>query len=94
MYAPQASFLSKPFGTNVRYAGAYIGYQIAPIVGGGIAPFIAVALLGATGSYWLIAVYMIGLTLISVVSVFLVSETSFAEISGVHGKGDRHLVTD
>jgi hypothetical protein len=50
MYAPQASFLSELFGTRVRYSGASIGYQLAPIVGGGIAPFIAVALLARTGS--------------------------------------------
>lgn len=81
MYAPQASFLSELFGTNVRYSGASIGYQIAPILGGGIAPFIAVALLAKTGSYWPVAVYMIAMALITVVSVYLAAETSFSEIS-------------
>jgi MFS transporter, MHS family, shikimate and dehydroshikimate transport protein len=81
MYAPQASFLSELFGTRVRYSGASIGYQLAPIVGGGIAPFIAVALLARTGSYWPIAIYMIGMALITVVSVYLATETSFGEIS-------------
>ncbi len=94
MYAPQASFLSELFGTNVRYSGASIGYQLAPLVGGGIAPFVAVALLAATGSYWPIGVYMIGMALITVVSVYLASETSFAEISDVQGDRDRELVTD
>jgi MFS transporter, MHS family, shikimate and dehydroshikimate transport protein len=79
MYAPQASFLSELFGTNVRCSGAAIGYQIAPIVGA--APLIGVALLGATGSYWPIAVYMIGMVLMTVVSVFLASKTFFAEIA-------------
>jgi MFS family permease len=94
MYAPQASFLSELFGTNVRYSGASIGYQLAPIVGGGIAPFIAVALLSATGSYWPIAVYMIGMALITVVSVYLASETSFGEITEGHEGRDRQLVTE
>jgi MHS family shikimate/dehydroshikimate transporter-like MFS transporter len=89
MYAPQASFLSELFGTRVRYSGASIGYQLAPIVGGGIAPFIAVALLARTGSYWPIAVYMIGMALITVVSVFLATETSFGEISDVEHEGQR-----
>jgi MFS family permease len=94
MYAPQASFLSELFGTSVRYSGASIGYQLAPIVGGGIAPFIAVALLSATGSYWPIAVYMIGMAAITVFSVYLASETSFAEISETDQGRDRQLVTE
>ena len=89
MYAPQASFLSELFGTRVRYSGASIGYQLAPIVGGGIAPFIAVALLAATGSYWPIAVYMIGMAMITVVSVFLATETSFGEISDAEPEEQR-----
>jgi metabolite-proton symporter len=92
MYAPQASFLSELFGTRVRYSGASIGYQLAPIVGGGIAPFIAVALLAWTGSYWPIAVYMIGMAAITVVSVYLATETSFAEISDVHEEREREVV--
>ena len=94
MYAPQASFLSELFGTRVRYSGASIGYQLAPIVGGGIAPFVAVALLSRTGSYWPIAVYMIGMAFITVVSVFLATETPFAEISEVHEGCERELITE
>jgi MFS transporter, MHS family, shikimate and dehydroshikimate transport protein len=92
MYAPQASFLSELFGTRVRYSGASIGYQLAPIVGGGIAPFIAVALLGSTGSYWPIALYMIGMALITVISVYLASETSFTDITEVDER-ERVFVT-
>ena len=94
MYAPQASFLAELFGTRVRYSGASIGYQLAPIVGGGIAPLIAVALLARTGSYWPIAVYMIGMACITIVSVYLATETSFAEISEVHEEQERELVRD
>src|SRR5215217_7896377 len=94
MYAPQASFLSELFGTRVRYSGASIGYQLAPIVGGGIAPFIAVALLGSTGSYWPIAVYMIGMASITVISVYLASETSFADISDVQEGREQELIME
>ncbi len=35
MYAPQAAFFSELFGTEVRYTGASIGYQLAsPLAGG------------------------------------------------------------
>ena len=48
MYAPQAAFFSELFGTSVRYTGASVGYQLASIFAGALAPIIAVKLL-ATG---------------------------------------------
>ena len=48
MYGPQAAFFSELFGTTVRYSGVSIGYQLASILAGGLAPIIAVALLGAS----------------------------------------------
>ena len=38
MYAPQAAFFSELFGTDVRYTGASIGYQLASPFAGGLAP--------------------------------------------------------
>ena len=40
MYGPQAAFLSELFGTKVRYSGVSIGYQLASIVAGGLAPLV------------------------------------------------------
>ena len=45
MYGPQAAFFSELFGTKVRYSGVSIGYQLASILAGGLAPLIAVELL-------------------------------------------------
>ena len=45
MYAPQAAFFSELFGTSVRYTGASVGYQLASIFAGALAPIIAVKLL-------------------------------------------------
>ena len=75
MYAPEASFFAELFDTRTRYSGASIGYQVAPIVGGGIAPAICTALLAWSGSYWPIALYMIAMGLIGVVSLYLAPET-------------------
>ena len=47
MYAPQAAFFSELFGTSVRYTGASVGYQLASIFAGALAPIIAVKLLGS-----------------------------------------------
>jgi MHS family shikimate/dehydroshikimate transporter-like MFS transporter len=75
MYAPEASFFAELFDTRTRYSGASIGYQIAPVVGGGIAPAICTALLAWSGSYWPIALYMIAMGLIGVVSLYFAPET-------------------
>ena len=76
MYGPQASFFSELFGTRVRYSGASLGYQLASVFAGGLSPLIATALLsGAKGEAWPVSVYMVGLALITIVSVYLSAET-------------------
>lgn len=79
MYGPQAAFFSELFGSRVRYSGASIGYQMASAIAGGFSPLIAVALLAWSGSYWPIALYMIGLCLITLLSVFVAAETFGSE---------------
>ena len=49
MYGPQAAFIAELFSTKLRYSGASMGYQIAGVLGGGIAPLVSIALVGATG---------------------------------------------
>jgi len=44
MYGPQAAFFSELFGTDVRYTGASIGYQLASPLAGGLAADLGVAL--------------------------------------------------
>lgn len=75
MYGPQAAFLSELFGTKVRYSGVSIGYQLASVFAGGLAPVIAVALLTATGSGYAIAVYIAASSLLTVVAVATYGET-------------------
>jgi MHS family shikimate/dehydroshikimate transporter-like MFS transporter len=75
MYAPESSFFAELFDTRTRYSGASIAYQVAPIVGGGIAPAICTALLAWSGSYWPIALYMVAMGLIGVVSLYFAPET-------------------
>jgi MFS family permease len=76
MYGPQAAFYSELFGTRVRYSGASLGYQLASVFSGGLAPLIATALLAANhGSPTLVAVYMAVLALITIVATALAPET-------------------
>jgi metabolite-proton symporter len=77
MYGPQASFFSELFGTNVRYTGASLGYQLASVIGGGLAPLVAAALFAAAGgAWWSVAAYMIGCAAITLCTVFAASETN------------------
>jgi len=81
MYAPQAAFFSELFGTDVRYTGASIGYQLASPLAGGLAPLICTALLNWSGGQpWPVALYLIGLSAITLVSVWLAAETHRAQL--------------
>ncbi len=79
MYAPQAAFFSELFGTSVRYTGASVGYQLASIFAGALAPIIAIKLLGSAseGSANIdnVAIYMTIASVITIVAVLLAKET-------------------
>ena len=82
MYGPQAAFFSELFGTKVRYSGASLGSQLAAPFAGGLAPLIATALLGWSGGQsWPVALYVIGMVLITFCSVFLAVETVHVDLS-------------
>jgi MFS family permease len=77
MYGPQASFFSELFQTRMRYSGASLGYQFASVIAGGLSPMIATALLSWSGGRpWPIALYMLGMAVITLVSVYLAAETA------------------
>ncbi|SDG85827.1 metabolite-proton symporter [Lentzea fradiae] len=80
MYGPQAAFFSELFGTRVRYSGASVGYQLASIAAGALAPLIATALLQAYGSSFPIAVYVVITCVITVVSILFARETRGADL--------------
>jgi MFS family permease len=82
MYGPQAAFFSELFGTNVRYSGASLGSQLAAPFAGGLAPLIATALLGWSGGQpWPVALYMIGMVLVTLSCVYLAAETVRTDLS-------------
>ncbi|WP_019854292.1 MFS transporter [Actinopolyspora mortivallis] len=76
MYGPQAAFMSELFGTRVRYSGASIGYQLASVVAGGLAPTVATGLLAAFDSWVPIAVYLALGAVLTSVAILFASETS------------------
>ena len=70
-YGPQAALIAESFGTNIRYSGAGIGYQLASVIAGGPAPLIAAAILTGTGSSTWISVYILGCCVVSLVALVL-----------------------
>lgn len=81
MYAPQAAFFSELFGTEVRYTGASIGYQLSAPLAGGLAPLISLSLLEwSDGRPWPVAVYMMVLSAITLISVWFADETHRASL--------------
>ncbi|MHA5054979.1 MFS transporter [Streptomyces sp. SD15] len=69
MYGPQAALFAELFTPEMRYTGASLGYQIAAVFGGGLAPFVMVLLLEATDTSMSVSAYIIGLAVIALVSI-------------------------
>ncbi len=84
MYGPQAAFLSELFGTKVRYSGVSIGYQLASVFAGGLAPLIAVALYTSFGTGYAVSVYLAVSALITIVAVASYSETRHRDLAEDH----------
>ena len=80
MYAPQAAFFSELFGTEVRYSGASLGAQLASVLSGGLAPFIATQLLRQYGRGGPIAVYLAGMACVTIVALMAATETARKQI--------------
>ncbi|RZE11227.1 MFS transporter [Streptomyces albidoflavus] len=69
MYGPQAALFAELFTPEMRYTGASLGYQIAAVAGGGLAPFLMVLLLEATGTSMAVSGYIIALSLLALLSI-------------------------
>lgn len=69
MYGPQAALFAELFTPEMRYTGASLGYQIAAVLGGGLAPFLMVLLLKATGTSMAVSGYIVALAVVALVSI-------------------------
>jgi len=49
MYGPLAAYVTEMFGTETRYTGASLGYQLSTTIGAGFSPLIAATLLAERG---------------------------------------------
>jgi MFS family permease len=93
MYGPQAAFISELFSTRVRYSGASLGYQIAGVLGGALAPIISITLLDRFDSALPVSLYVLAGLIVTVVSVWLAPETARIDLHEEQAN-ERRIVDD
>jgi len=91
MYGVQASFIAEMFPTSVRYTGASIGYQLAGIAGGALAPIIATALLATYKSSFAVSIYVVVALAITTVCVVLSRETAKIDLAAEDAIADKAI---
>lgn len=69
LFGPMSTWLAELFGTQVRYTGVSFGYTIAAVIGGGITPALAVALMDRYDSTIPISVFAACISLIAFLTI-------------------------
>jgi hypothetical protein len=75
MTGPQGSFFAELFRTRVRLTGASLGFQVGAAAIGGLAPVVAATLVLASGNLTSVGVFMAGLGLITIASLWVAGRT-------------------
>jgi MFS transporter, MHS family, shikimate and dehydroshikimate transport protein len=74
LYGITGALISELFEARVRYSGISLGYQMAGVLGGALAPLIATVLVRwAGGATWPVATYLFAMSFVSLSAVFLAS---------------------
>jgi MHS family shikimate/dehydroshikimate transporter-like MFS transporter len=69
MQGTLSTMLTEMFDVEDRTTGVNVGYQLSNTLGGGLAPFIATALVGwASGQIWPVIVYVVAICLIGAIA--------------------------
>ncbi|MCP2168065.1 MFS transporter [Goodfellowiella coeruleoviolacea] len=70
-------YYAELFRTGVRYSGVSLSYQLGAVLGGGLSPAVAAALLGVTADHasWPISLYLVGGAVVSAVCLLALGET-------------------
>jgi metabolite-proton symporter len=81
MYGPQAAFIAELFSTRLRYSGASLGYQLAGIPGGALAPILSIALASHFGGAFAVSVYVLLAITVTVIALAFAPETSRMDLT-------------
>jgi len=88
MYGPEAALIAEAFTPRLRYSGASIGYQLASIIAGGPAPFIATWLFATYNSTIPIGIYICICAVISITATLLLPDYTNKDIALEHQYGN------
>lgn len=88
-YGPAGSHLPELFRTRYRYTGAGMAYSLAGVLGGGIIPIVAAALLPTVGGTG-IGVLLAGASVLSVICTLALRETKGSDLG--HGADQARTV--
>jgi MFS family permease len=80
-YGPQGAYLPELFATHYRYTGAGMAYNFAGVLGGGVVPLIATALVAGLGSSLAIGLLLAGLSVISLLCTLALPHTGADSIT-------------
>ena len=84
VYGPIAAMFAESFSTRVRYTGVSFVYQFSGIFASGLTPLIAATLLQVGGGKpWLIAGYMVAVSIVSLVSVAFLGDRTGRDLSEI-----------
>jgi MFS family permease len=81
LYGPEAALIAESFSPRLRYSGASLGYQLASIIAGGPAPFIATWLVAKYHSSLPVAIYIGIVSVIGLVATALLPDYTNKDIS-------------
>ncbi|ACL55683.1 MFS transporter [Methylobacterium nodulans] len=95
MFGTQAALLPELFGARHRYIGVAFGREISAVIGGGVAPLIGASIIAwATATYssavsaWVpLACYVALLSLITIVTTFVMPETRARDLDDLRDAG-------
>ncbi len=82
LYGPQAALIAEAFKGRVRYSGASLGYQLASVIAGGPAPFIAAWLFARYQSAYAIGVYIAACGVVSVLATSRMTDYAGKDLEG------------
>jgi metabolite-proton symporter len=75
MFGSESSFFAELFPTRVRFTAVSVGKQLGTILGGGLAPLIATALMASSGDITSVVVYFAVLSVMALTAAMVTKET-------------------
>ncbi|GJH04314.1 MFS transporter [Paraburkholderia terrae] len=88
----QPAFISELLPVHLRFSGLGIGREISSVLGGGLSPMIATALLAHYRSATPVAIYLVALALVTVIATCIAPET-FPRAARLQAKQSAEPVT-